>query len=125
MERLRRNPNIAILGDSNAKRIPIFSFLIKCGSKYFHYSFIAALFNDLFGIEVRGGCACAGPYALQLMGIDVELSYKLRDAIARGFDLFRPGMIRFNINYFCDDKVLNYILDATDFIANNALWFLP
>ena len=77
--------------------------------------------NDLFGIEVRGGCACAGPYSLKLMGINEELSDKFREAFTRGFSLTRPGMVRFSINYFAEEKVVSYILDAIDFIACNAM----
>ncbi len=50
-------------------RLPILSFMIKHGSSFFlHYNFVGALLNDLFGIQSRGGCACAGPYAQHLLG---------------------------------------------------------
>lgn len=123
--RLRQMPNLALAADSPAKKIPIFSFIIKCGHKFFHYSYIAALYNDLFGIQLRGGCACAGPYALNLMGISKKMSHEIRDVIAKGFDLFRPGMVRFNMTYFYGDDMAEYLLDATAFIAEHAVWFLP
>ncbi|XP_067944983.1 probable cysteine desulfurase [Watersipora subatra] len=61
-----------ILGASSS-RLPIFSFIIKYddqdNSRYLHHNFVAILLNDLFGIQARGGCACAGPYAEGLLGI--------------------------------------------------------
>lgn len=63
--RLKRNGNIIFLGSTKADRLPIFSFLIihpKTG-KMLHHNFIAVLLNDLYGIQARGGCACAGPYS--------------------------------------------------------------
>ena len=57
--------DLVILGSSTAPRLAIFSFMIRhAQSKLFlHYNYVAALLNDLFGIQTRGGCACAGPYA--------------------------------------------------------------
>lgn len=66
-------PNMVILGTGSVERLPIFSFIIKYinGSpKYLHHNFLAILLNDLFGIQARGGCACAGPYAEGLLGIN-------------------------------------------------------
>ncbi|KNC72488.1 hypothetical protein SARC_14955, partial [Sphaeroforma arctica JP610] len=57
------HPNIVVLGSTKAKRLPIFSLMIKHNSRYLHYNFVGALLNDLFGIQCRGGCVCAGPYA--------------------------------------------------------------
>jgi selenocysteine lyase/cysteine desulfurase len=82
---LLSNPNIVVLGANDGtvtalstvteqavtKRLPIFSFLIKRGTtRYLHYNFVCALLNDLFGIQARGGCMCAGPYAQRLLGLD-------------------------------------------------------
>jgi tRNA(Ile)-lysidine synthase TilS/MesJ len=106
-------------------RLPIFSFLIRCGGRFLHHSFIAALLNDLFGVEVRAGCACAGPYAFHTMGIDYPLAKKLEDILSDGYDLFRPGFVRVNFNYFIDEYTLEYILQCIDFVATQGLWFLP
>ena len=43
---------------------------------YLHHNFIVALLNDLFGIQCRGGCMCAGPYAQILLGIDMKKAYE-------------------------------------------------
>jgi selenocysteine lyase/cysteine desulfurase len=64
-------------------RLPIFSIVIRCGARYLHHNFVCALLNDLFGIQARGGCQCAGPYSMYLLGInDVNnglIEYSLLD----------------------------------------------
>ena len=54
-----------MLGDSNADRLPIFSFVIshEGSGRLLHHNFVCTILNDVFGIQARGGCACAGPYA--------------------------------------------------------------
>ena len=123
--RLAGIPNIMLLGNMDLPRLPVFSFLVRCGSRFFHQSFIAALLNDLFGIECRGGCACAGPYALKLMGITAEKAQEIEDTLKEGYDLFRPGFVRISFNYFFQQETIDYIVSAVEFIAENAIWFLP
>ena len=56
---------LVLLGSRSVQRLPIFSFLIKHldSGLYLHHNFVSSLLSDLFGIQTRGGCACAGPYA--------------------------------------------------------------
>ena len=65
IDRLRKIPNLELLLPTDANRLPIFSFMIRVPESelYLHYNFISALLNDVFGIQTRGGCVCAGPYA--------------------------------------------------------------
>lgn len=65
MERFSSMKEVILLGNNSMDRLPIFSFLVKHTESglYLHYNYVCALLNDLFGIQTRGGCACAGPYA--------------------------------------------------------------
>lgn len=56
-------PEIVLLGSTYAPRLSIFSFLIRHPTTgyFLHHKFVCALLNDLYGIQSRGGCACAGP----------------------------------------------------------------
>lgn len=56
---------LVIVGPCHAPRLPIFSFLVRHtpSGLFLHHNFVCALLNDLFGIQARGGCSCAGPYA--------------------------------------------------------------
>ncbi len=63
VEAWRHEPGIQILGNLDSERLSIVSFVVKAPSgRYLHHNFVVALLNDLFGIQSRGGCSCAGPY---------------------------------------------------------------
>ncbi len=117
ISRLLPHPCIEILGNPEAERLAILSFQIKRLDKYLHYGFIVALLNDLFGIQARGGCSCAGPYAHDLLGMDSEYSLQLEQQVLRGNSIMRPGWVRLSFNYFFDTETTDYIIRAIELIA--------
>ncbi len=119
------NPNIRILGNLRATRLSIVSFVVRFGDRYLHHNFVVALLNDLFGIQARGGCSCAGPYGHRLLGIDRDRSNRFREAIASGCEGIKPGWVRVNFNYFCPDAVIDFILEAVHLIADHGWRLLP
>ncbi len=125
MARWGANPNVQILGSPDAERLSIVSFVVRRGSRYLHHNFVVALLNDLFGIQSRGGCSCAGPYGHRLLGIDVETSHEFEREIARGCEGIKPGWVRVNFNYFISEWVFQYILDAVDLVARDGWKLLP
>jgi hypothetical protein len=68
LDRWRRNPNLELLGNLEAARLPIVSFRVRHGDRHLHHELVVAMLNDLFGIQARGGCSCAGPYGHRLLG---------------------------------------------------------
>jgi selenocysteine lyase/cysteine desulfurase len=121
----RTNQNIEILGNPKAERLSILSFIIKGSSgKSLHHNFVVALLNDLFGIQSRGGCSCAGPYGHRLLGIDLERSHEFEAQISGGCEGIKPGWVRLNFNYFLCDPVADYLSEAVLFIAENGSKFL-
>lgn len=118
---------IAILGNIQVPRLSIVSFTIKHErtGRYLHHNFVVTLLNDLFGIQARGGCSCAGPYGHRLLGIDQGTSKKFACAIMSGFNGIKPGWARLNFNYFIADEEFVFILDAVKFIAEHGYKFLP
>ena len=119
------NPNIEILGNPEADRLSIVSFVIRFGDGYLHHNFVVALLNDLFGIQSRGGCSCAGPYGHRLLGIDLDKSHEFEREITRGCEGIKPGWVRVNFNYFISDQVRDFMLDAVHFVADAGWRFLP
>jgi selenocysteine lyase/cysteine desulfurase len=115
----KANPDIEILGNCTAERLSIVSFVIRYGDRYLHHNYVVALLNDLFGIQSRGGCSCAGPYGHRLLGIDVERSHEFEREISRGCEGIKPGWVRVNFNYFISERVFQYILDAVHLVANH------
>jgi selenocysteine lyase/cysteine desulfurase len=119
------NPNIEILGNPEADRLCIVSFVIKHGDRYLHHNFIVALLNDLFGIQSRGGCSCAGPYGHRLLGIDIATSLEFEKEISRGCEGIKPGWVRVSFNYFFSEAVFQFIVDAVHLVANEGWRLLP
>ncbi|HNJ97439.1 MAG TPA: aminotransferase class V-fold PLP-dependent enzyme, partial [Ilumatobacteraceae bacterium] len=79
------NPAIQVLGSTTADRLSILSFVVRRPEgRYLHHNFVVALLSDLFGIQSRGGCSCAGPYGHRLLGIDLERSHEFEHEITRG-----------------------------------------
>jgi len=126
-ERWRRNPNIEVLGNPDPeRRISIVSFNLKDPrGKYLHPKFVTTLLNDLFGIQSRAGCSCAGPYGHRLLDIDHDTSERYRKWIQKGFCGIKPGWCRISLHYVMDDLEVDYILDAIDFVAEQGHRFMP
>ena len=104
---------------AKAERISIVSFVIRRpGDRYLHHNFVVSLLNDLFGIQSRGGCSCAGPYGHRLLGIDLDRSHEYEAEIAHGCEGIKPGWTRISFNYFISELVFDYIVAAVDLVAS-------
>lgn len=119
------NPRIKILGNPEAPRLSIVSFLICHGDLFLHHNFVVALLNDLFGIQARGGCSCAGPYGHRLLGIGFDQSSRFRQAIDSGCEGVKPGWVRVNFNYFISEDVFEFILKAVHLVADQGWKLMP
>jgi selenocysteine lyase/cysteine desulfurase len=114
----RGEPGIEILGNVAAERLSIVSFVVRGpGGRYLHHNYVVALLNDLFGIQSRGGCSCAGPYGHQLLGIDLDRSHEFEREIEHGCEGIKPGWVRINFNYFISEAVFSYIIEAVRLVA--------
>ncbi|XP_022963404.1 uncharacterized protein LOC111463617 isoform X2 [Cucurbita moschata] len=94
-------------------------------AKPLHGPFVAALLSDLFGIQARGGCSCAGPYGHKLLNIDEACSHAYRSAIAKGYAGIKPGWTRVSFPYYMPNEEFEFILKALEFIADYGQRFLP
>jgi selenocysteine lyase/cysteine desulfurase len=119
------NPNLTILGNRHAFRLSIVSFVVRHRTAYLHHNFVVTLLNDLFGIQARGGCSCAGPYGHRLLGIDPGTSKEFEREIVRGCEGIKPGWIRVNFNYFLSETEFSYLVDAIHIIADDGWRLLP
>ncbi len=116
----REEPAIELLGNLEAERLSIVSFVVRSPSgRYLHHNYVVSLLNDLFGIQSRGGCSCAGPYGHRLLGIDLERSHEFEREITSGCEGIKPGWVRVNFNYFVSDTVADYIVEAVRLVARD------
>ncbi len=129
LARWRDNPAIEVLGNTDNDSLAIFSLRLKCdtitGRRDLHYGFVVALLNDLFGIQARGGCSCAGPYGHDLLNMDMRTSRAIEKEIKKGHMVLRPGWVRLNFNYFIDESTFAYLLSAIELIAEYGARLLP
>ncbi len=112
-----QNPAIEVLGPTGGQRLAIFSFNIRVHDGYLHPHFVVALLNDLFGIQARGGCSCAGPYGHDLLHIGEPESAQLEGLVSAGLGVFRPGWVRLNFHFTLDAESIDYIVAAVHFVA--------
>ena len=118
--------NIEILGNPDAsQRVGIMSFNLKDDQgNYLHHKFATALLNDLFGIQSRAGCSCAGPYGHRLLNIDLETSERFRNVVQDGYCGMKPGWCRVGLHWVMDDAEADYVIAAVHFIAKHGRRFL-
>ncbi|KAH9306662.1 hypothetical protein KI387_011066 [Taxus chinensis] len=149
MRRLSTNPNIHILGNTTVKRQPVLSFLLYTKKlemdeqreeikealytwkettpqrgKPLQGRFVTKLLNDLFGIQARGGCACAGPYGHFLLQVDEAQSLAFRSIIKKGYNGLKPGWTRLSFAYYISDEEFEFIISAIEFLAEYGQRFL-
>jgi selenocysteine lyase/cysteine desulfurase len=111
--------NIFILGNLDAPRLGFMAFHIRCEGRFLHHNFVVALLNDLFGIQARGGCSCAGPYGHDLLDLSETKSQAYMLELAKGNVGSKPGWVRLNFNYFIPDAEFQFIVDAIIWISKH------
>ncbi len=112
---------LELLGVEHPHRLPIFSFRVRDGAGgYLHHQLITRQLSDRFGVQARGGCACAGPYAHRLLGLDKAASDDLRRRIQAGEELEKPGWTRVNFSYLMTDADARRVIDAVAQVAQDA-----
>jgi len=126
MKKWGENEFIDVLGNPDpGSRVGIISFNIRYGGgKYLHHKLITVLLNDLFGIQSRAGCSCAGPYGHRLLQIDEATSERYRSAVKQGHCGMKPGWCRVGLHWVMDDAEANYVIDAVQFLAREGHRFL-
>jgi selenocysteine lyase/cysteine desulfurase len=125
-ERWTANARIEILGSLDmSRRIGIVSFNLRDpGGLYLHPKLVTVLLNDLFGIQSRAGCSCAGPYGHRLLGIDLDTSEQYRDWVRKGYHGIKPGWCRVGFHFVMDDHEADYVIEAVNFLADHGYRFL-
>ena len=108
-------PNLNLLAANQPKRLGIFSFYIDD----LHYNLAVRLLNDRFGIQVRGGCSCAGTYGHYLLHVDQQTSDEITNAISSGDLSSKPGWVRLSIHPTMLDSEVDYIIESVRSMAEN------
>jgi len=125
LEGLRAEANVRFVGRYGTEDLtPIVSFNIAHRDRILHPKFVTRLLNDLFGIQSRAGCSCAGPYGHALLDIDDGTSLRYRDIIACGWQGLKPGWVRINLHYTFTPEDVEFLIGAVRFVAERGPAFL-
>jgi selenocysteine lyase/cysteine desulfurase len=113
---LSKIKNLHILASDVHDRLGVFSFYVD----NIHHNLFTSLLNDHYGIQVRGGCSCAGTYGHFLLNVDLKMSKEITDKIDAGDLSMKPGWIRLSLHPTMTNDELNYILEAIRQTIDNA-----
>lgn len=144
MAHIRTIPEVILLGNGlhSMRRIPIFSFMVRHPrGTFLHHNFVCAILNDVFGIQARSGCGCAGPYAEDVLGIGTDLASKYENILLENMrldrlqlkrcdecsnhELLRPGFARISLPYFMSDSEVAFVMEALKMVATEGWKLLP
>ena len=114
-ENFEKLENTHVLADNFSDRLGIYSFYIDD----LHFNLAVQLLNDKYGIQVRGGCSCAGTYGHMLLDVDINFSHNITDQIDEGDLSLKPGWIRMSIHPTMTDDEIHYIMNAIEDVAKN------
>ncbi len=112
---LSQLPKLHILSDKNKDRLGVISFYIED----IHYNLVVKILNDRFGVQVRGGCACAGTYGHFLLGVTPEKSKEIAEKINSGDLSEKPGWIRLSLHPTMTDAELNTVIYGLKELVNH------
>lgn len=116
MKGLRQIPGIKILAGHVEQRLGIISFYHEA----IHFNLIVKLLNDRFGIQTRGGCACAGSYGHFLLEVSYNRSHEITEKINHGDLSEKPGWVRISLHPTTTDSEVDYFLDSLHAITQHA-----
>ncbi len=114
-EKMPSIKGLHILAENVKKRVGIVSFYFE----NIHYNLVVKLLNDRFGIQVRGGCACAGTYGHFLLDVTHEQSREITELINKGDLSLKPGWIRLSLHPTMTNEELYFTIDALTQISEN------
>jgi selenocysteine lyase/cysteine desulfurase len=114
-EELPKIPGLHILADNVHDRLGVISFYIDD----LHFNLAVKLLNDKFGIQVRGGCACAGTYGHFLLDVSYDKSKEITDLINSGDLSKKPGWVRLSLHPTMTNDELYFTIDAIKQVQQN------
>lgn len=113
LARWANDSRLEVLGDLEAERLGVVSMIFRG----LHHNLAVALLNDRFGLQVRGGCMCAGPYGHELLHIDERVSRAIRSELDHGHCGVKPGWVRVSFSPVTSETEFQALLEGVDWVA--------
>ena len=118
-EGLRKIPGLHILADNVEDRLGAISFYVD----KIHYNLLVKILNDRCGIQVRGGCSCAGTYGHYLLHVTPKMSRHITEKINHGDLSEKPGWVRMSLHpTMTDDEVYLIVNAVAEIVKNIQSW---
>lgn len=92
-------PTLEIYGNLKASRISVVSFNVMGISPYD----LAYILSEIYGIQTRAGCSCAGPYGHDLLGME-DISFEELG--------HKPGWLRVSLHYTHSLEDIEYFIEC-------------
>lgn len=112
---MKKINGLHILAENIKDRLGVVSFYMED----IHYNLIVKIMNDRFGVQLRGGCACAGTYGHFLLGVSPEKSREISQKINSGDLSEKPGWVRLSLHPTMTDQELDTVIDGLSQLAKN------
>jgi selenocysteine lyase/cysteine desulfurase len=125
LESWGQNPQLRILGSPELERLAIVSLGVRHPRGWLHANFVVAVLSDLFGIQARGGCFCAGPYIHRMYPIDDAWSDAMHEQARAGRMGATLAFSRVSFGYYISEAVFDYIVEAIHLVASEGWKLLP
>jgi selenocysteine lyase/cysteine desulfurase len=119
------NPRLEILGSHEPERLAIVSLGVRHPRGLLHANFVVAVLSDLFGIQARSGCFCAGPYIHRMYPVDEAWSAAMDAECSRGHLGAKLAFTRLSFPYFISEEAFRYVLEAVHLVADHGWRLLP
>ena len=114
-EGLDQIQGLHILANNIRDRLGVISFY----ADNIHFNLLVRLLNDKYGIQTRGGCACAGTYGHLLLEVSYEKSKQITDKINHGDLSEKPGWVRWSLHPTMSNLEVETIINALKDITQN------
>ena len=125
LKKWKKNKNLEIFRSNISNGLPIISFRVKHeNGGYIHHQLFTRLLSDVDGVQARGGCACAGPYAHKLLGLRQKQSFEIENLIKNGQEIEKPGWIRLNFSALMTDSKVDRLINSVDRLASMAFKYI-
>jgi selenocysteine lyase/cysteine desulfurase len=119
------NPRIQLLGIPDQDRLAVLTLGVRHAGGLLHANFVVAVLSDLFGIQARSGCFCAGPYIHRSYPIEDEWSQLMHDEVRRGHLGAKLALTRLSFPYYLSPAAFKYVLGAVHLVADHGWTLLP
>lgn len=66
------------------------------------HNLVSLILADVFGIQLRSGCFCAGPFGMRLLKLDEPTVSSIKEEVSVGILRDKPGYLRLDLTFYLE-----------------------